>query len=373
MIELVTGDLLKADTDALVNTVNTVGVMGKGMALQFKQAFPANYDAYRRACQRGEVVIGRMFVFDAGQLVRPRFIINFPTKGHWKSRSQLEDIEAGLADLVRVLRQLDIRSVAVPPLGCGNGGLNWSDVRPRIEEAFRRSENIAVLLFTPSGSPAPSEMNVATEKPRMTVGRAALLGLLQRYTQPSLGVSVLEIQKLLYLLQASGEPLRLNFGKGAYGPYAENLNHVLQALEGHYIRGYGDRSQKVSQAAPIELIPDAAEEAVHYLADYPSTRQRFDRVTALIDGFESPYGLELLSTVHWLAVEVDQVVRNDVGLAVRQVQAWSRRKNELFTDRHIRIAWQRLREHGWLEPNSTTQDRSDSAGRSVGDTRRMGR
>jgi O-acetyl-ADP-ribose deacetylase (regulator of RNase III) len=136
MIHLTRGDLLKADVDALVNTVNTVGVMGKGVALQFRQAYPRNYEDYRRACEQGAVELGRMFVFDAGQLVHPRHIINFPTKRHWKSKSRLEDIEAGLVDLVRVIKELDIRSIAVPPLGAGSGGLNWSDVRPRIEKAL---------------------------------------------------------------------------------------------------------------------------------------------------------------------------------------------------------------------------------------------
>ncbi|MGH9198835.1 MAG: type II toxin-antitoxin system antitoxin DNA ADP-ribosyl glycohydrolase DarG, partial [Acidimicrobiia bacterium] len=147
MIHLTRGDLLKADADALVNTVNTVGVMGKGVALQFRQAFPRNYEAYRRACERGSVEIGRMFVFDAGQLVRPRYIVNFPTKKHWKSKSRLEDIEAGLVDLVRVIEELDIKSIAVPPLGAGSGGLNWSDVRPRIEEALGGLSDVDVLLY----------------------------------------------------------------------------------------------------------------------------------------------------------------------------------------------------------------------------------
>jgi O-acetyl-ADP-ribose deacetylase (regulator of RNase III) len=361
MIHLTRGDLLRADVDALVNTVNTVGVMGKGVALQFRQAYPRNYEAYRRACNQGEVELGRMFVFDAGQLIHPRYIVNFPTKKHWKSKSRLEDIEAGLVDLVRVIQNLDIKSIAIPPLGAGSGGLNWSDVRPRIETALGGLSDVDVMLYAPEGAPAASAMKVGTSKPRITAGRAALLGLLKRYVQPGLGTSpgpgasLLEIQKLLYLLQAMGENLRLNFAAGHYGPYAENVNHVLRALEGHYIRGYGDRTRPVSEAAPIELLPGAAEEADDLLNTSPDTLHRFHRVIKLIDGFESPYGLEVLATVHWVATHVDRASRNDPDLAVRLVQAWSRRKQRLFTERHIKIAWQRLRDERWLDAEGFTE------------------
>jgi O-acetyl-ADP-ribose deacetylase (regulator of RNase III) len=350
MIHHTRGDLLKADVDALVNTVNTVGVMGKGVALQFRQAFPRNYEAYRRACKQGSVELGRMFVFDAGQLVRPRYIINFPTKEHWKSKSRLEDIEAGLVDLVRVVQEYGIKSIAVPPLGAGSGGLNWSDVQPRIVKALGGLSDVDVLLYVPEGAPAPSEMKIATERPRMTAGRAALLGLLKRYAAPDLGASPLEIQKLLYLLQSMGEHLRLNYATGHYGPYAENVNHVLRTIEGHYIRGFGDRSRPVSEAAPIELLPGAAEEAEAFLRTSPETLQRFHRVIKLIDGFESPYGLELLATVHWVATHEDRAARKDADLAVRLVQSWSGRKERLFTERHIKIAWERLNEARWLDP-----------------------
>lgn len=363
MIELTRGDLLKADADALVNTVNTVGVMGKGIALQFRQAFPLNYEYYRRACQQGSVQLGRMLVFDAGQLVRPRYIINFPTKGHWKSKSRLEDIDAGLEDLVRVISRLSIKSIAVPPLGAGSGGLDWSEVRPRIENALGGLSDVDVMLYVPGEAPRPSEMSVRTAKPRMTAGRAALLGLLERYVQPGLGISPgagaspLEVQKLLYFLQALGENLRLNFAASHYGPYAENVNHVLRAMEGHYIRGYGDRSRRISEAEPIELLPGAAEQADEFLAGAPDTLQRLRRVIRLIDGFESPYGLELLTTVHWVASRENRAARDDDDLAVRLVQAWSRRKRRLFTERHIKVAWQRLEDEGWLDSDVVSRGR----------------
>src|SRR5438094_1382872 len=136
MIKYKKGDILQEDAEALVNTVNCVGVMGRGIALQFKNAFPENFKAYAAACKQGEVEPGRMFVFETGQLTPQRYIINFPTKRHWRGKSRLEDIEAGLAALAKLIRSKPIRSIALPPLGSGLGGLEWATVRPRIEAAL---------------------------------------------------------------------------------------------------------------------------------------------------------------------------------------------------------------------------------------------
>src|SRR5215208_2123004 len=118
-VEIRRGDLLAADAEAVVNTVNCVGIMGRGIALQVKNAYPANFKAYEAACKRGEVEPGRMLVHETGQLTNPRYIINFPTKRHWRGRSRIEDIESGLDALVAEVRRLGIKSIAVPPLGCG--------------------------------------------------------------------------------------------------------------------------------------------------------------------------------------------------------------------------------------------------------------
>lgn len=337
------GNLLECDAEALVNTVNTVGIMGKGIALQFKQAFPENFRIYKRACDRHEVRLGKMFVVPTMSLENPKFIINFPTKAHWRSKTRIADVEAGLRDLVEVIRHHRITSVAVPPLGCGNGGLNWADVRPLITSALSELD-VAVYLFAPVGAPAADTMPVRTERPRMSPGRAALLGLMNRYVQPGYRLTLLEVQKLAYFLQAAGEPLNLRFVRAKFGPYAEELNHVLERLEGHYIRGYGDRSS----ASPIMLLDDPiAEDAKPVLESRPDTRARFDQVGAVISGFETPYGLELLATVHWIA-DRDPRVRDDVGRAIASVHTWSPRKKLMFEAEHIEVAWDHLRSNGWL-------------------------
>ena len=158
--------------------------MRKGIALQFRQAYPENYGAYRKACLRGEVEPGRLFVYRTGKLMSPRFIINFPTKRHWKGKAKLADVEAGLADLIRVVREEGIMSIAVPPLGCGNGGLDWDVVRSLIEAAFEPLPEVRVLLYAPEGAPDPDKMKVATKRPKMTPGKAAISGLLENYSIP---------------------------------------------------------------------------------------------------------------------------------------------------------------------------------------------
>lgn len=354
------GDLLGADAEALVNTVNTAGVMGKGIALQFKQAYPGNFRAYEAACRRGEVRLGEMFTYETGLLENPRFIVNFPTKGHWRSKSRLGDIRSGLADLRRVIHDRGIRSIAIPPLGCGNGGLSWREVRPLIAEALGDLPDVEVRIYAPQGAPEAKTMTVRTERPRMTAGRAALLAVTGRYGRLALieqvaeldGASLLEIQKLMYFLQEAGQSLRLNYVKARYGPYAENLNHVLQSLEGHYIRGYGDRTQRVLDLAPITLLSGAEDEARQWLDEHPDeTANRINKVMELATGFASAYGLELLATVHWIATcEASTLQANDMANMTQQIRAWSDRKGHLFTEAHVGTAADHLRRLGWIPP-----------------------
>lgn len=354
MIEIAHGNLLEADVEALVNTVNTVGVMGKGIALQFKKAFPENYNLYKRACDAGQVEPGKVFITELHELSGHRFIINFPTKRHWKGKSKIEDIEAGLSALVTEIHRRGIKSVALPPLGCGNGGLRWADVFPKIERAFAQIPDIRVLVFEPNGAPAPKRIINRTERPKMTPGRAAVLCLMRRYLVPGYvyRLSMLEIQKLAYFMQAAGQELRLKFEKGPYGPYADNLRKVLETIDGHFIEGYGDGVGTNSPETPITLFPDAAKEAEEFVHDNSDVQKRFRRVEELIEGFETPYGMELLSSVHWVTVYREpQGYINSVSV-IKSVQNWNDRKRKLMQGRHIEIAFDRLNALGWFSsPN----------------------
>lgn len=346
MIELTTGDILKDDSEAIVNTVNCVGIMGRGIALQFKNAWPENFKAYEIACKREEVQPGRMFVFDTEQLTSPRYIINFPTKRHWRGKSRMQDIDSGLNALVAEVQQRGLRSIAIPPLGSGLGGLEWTDVLPRIEQAMQALPEVRVRIYEPKGAPQADKMHHSREVPNMTAGRAALVELMSRYMRGLLDptISLLEVHKLMYFMQEAGEPLRLKYVRASYGPYAENLRHVLKAIEGHMVAGYADGGDDPTK--PLSLVPGIASEAEAFLISHQSTKERFDRVGALVDGFETPFGLELLSTVHWVATN-DESTRTE-GDVVACVHAWNERKKQ-FTSRHIGIALNVLADQGWID------------------------
>ncbi len=346
MIELIQGNILDSDAQAIVNTVNCVGVMGRGIALQFKRAFPANFKAYKSVCDHNELQPGSMFVFDNATLDgRQRYLINFPTKRHWKGKSKIEDIESGLTALVAEVKERGIKTIAIPPLGCGLGGLDWPIIREMITEAFDHVPNVSVYLYEPMGAPVAAEMTNRTKRPTMTLGRAALLGLMQRYLSGLMDVvvSLLEIHKLMYFLQEAGEPLRLKYTKGRYGPYASNLGNVLSHIEGHFVTGYGDGGDDPTKI--IEPNPDATAEAAKFIQRHSETQSHFDRISDLIDGFETPYGMEVLSTVHWVNAHEDA---NSFEDAVSAVHSWNKRKRDI-SEKHIRIAWDTLNKHGWLK------------------------
>ena len=336
MIEFTTGDILRADVEALVNTVNCVGIMGRGVALQFKNAYPENFRAYEAACSRQEVQPGKMFVFETREITGPKFIINFPTKRHWKGKSRMEDIDSGLVALAAEIRERSIRSIAIPPLGSGLGGLNWGDVRPRIEAALRGFNDLWVVVFEPKAEPVPTRSRAV---PAMTAGRAALVVLMNRYLGGLMDpfVTLIELQKLMYFMQEAGAPLRLNYKKHHYGPYADNLRHVLTAIEGHLVSGYHDGGDAPDKQ--LELVPSAVRDAEAFLAEDAETRRRFDRVGKLVEGFETPFGLELLATVHWVATREDAA---DAEAAAAKVYAWSDRKRR-FSRGQIGIALDALR------------------------------
>jgi O-acetyl-ADP-ribose deacetylase (regulator of RNase III) len=285
-----------------------------------------------------------MFIHDAGGLVKPNYIINFPTKDHWRGASRMEFIRDGLVDLVAQVRRLGIRSIAIPPLGCGNGGLNWAEVRPLIESAFEVLPDVEVRLFEPGGTPNPRTMEVRTKRPRMTPGRAAIIKALDTYRELNYGLSKIEVQKLAYFLQEAGEPLKLQFVKHHYGPYSDTLRHALNTMEGHFIRGLGDGVVE----AEIEPTEDALAEAEAFIAaeGHGALSDHVKRVGRLIEGYQSSYGMELLASVHWVAAHEPGV--RSVEEAITAVHDWNDRKKLLMQPDHIKLAWQRLADEGWL-------------------------
>lgn len=342
MIEYKNGDILREDVEAIVNTVNCVGIMGRGLALQFKNKFPQNLKEYQLACTNKEVQLGKMFVHQTGQLINPKYIINFPTKGHWKQNSKIEDISNGLDDLITIIEKYSIKSIAIPPLGSGLGGLDWKMVKKLIEEKLKNI-NCTVILFEPLEQKI--EKSITKEIPKMTAGRAALIGLMDRYLKGLMDpfISLIEVHKLMYFMQESGEELRLKYKKAQFGPYADNLRHVLNTIEGHFISGYEDGGDAPTKQ--LKLIPKAVEDAKNYLINKKNTNENFVKVAKLVDGFETPFGLELLSTVHWI---VKNENASNLEEVISKIYNWNERKKQ-FSRKQIQIALDTLVKNDWLK------------------------
>lgn len=342
MIEYKNGDILREDVEAIVNTVNCVGIMGRGLALQFKNKFPQNFKEYQLACTNKEVQLGKMFVHQTGQLINPKYIINFPTKGHWKQNSKIEDISNGLDDLITIIEKYSIKSIAIPPLGSGLGGLDWKMVKKLIEEKLKNI-NCTIILFEPLEQKI--EKSITKEIPKMTAGRAALIGLMDRYLQGLMDpfISLIEVHKLMYFMQESGEELRLKYKKAQFGPYADNLRHVLNTIEGHFISGYEDGGDAPTKQ--LKLIPKAVEDAKNYLTNKKNTNENFVKVAKLVDGFETPFGLELLSTVHWV---VKNENASNLEEVISKIYNWNERKKH-FSRKQIQIALDTLVKNDWLK------------------------
>lgn len=338
MFEFKLGNLLLENVEALVNTVNCVGVMGKGIALQFKMAYPDNFKSYLKLCQQEKMIPGKVHIYETGILYNPKYIINFPTKFHWKGKSKLKDIEEGIDHLNLEIKRLHITSIAIPPLGCGLGGLEWNDVKPLILQKFHDLENVRIIVFEPKNTPSVESMPVVSEKPQLTIPRAIYICLMNLYRIPGYRMSYIELQKLAYFIQVTGIDLRLNFQKAKMGPYADNLKFVLQKLEGHYIRGYGDGTG----SKEVYLLPNAYEEAVQFVVNSGNAKQvihSINNVKRLIEGFETPYGLELLSTVHWVTKESNEINKEVI---TANVLNWNARKKKLFKPTHISIAFDHI-------------------------------
>lgn len=348
MIVEASGDLLDADTEAVVNTVNCVGVMGKGIALQFKRRYPTVFTVYAKACKAGEVRTGKMLPVRTGEIVGPDWVINFPTKRDWRAPSRLEWIKEGLVDLRRVVSKLDIKSIAIPPLGAGNGGLDWSQVEPLIRSAFADEPSVEVHLYTPSHG--RRSVAAASRKPRITATRALLLGLMDQYVTARAaadplagkGTSHLEVQKLLYFANNVRPIARMKFAQNKYGPYSDQVRHMLKDLEGGFTAGYGDGDDRVLDLRPIVVTAAGRQELLDYVerADSAVVTKTVDRVLEIIAGFEGAYGVELLATTHWVATHEGATTVDTATAAVRR---WSERKGRIFTQSHVASALEHLR------------------------------
>ncbi len=270
MIRFVRGDLLAAQAEALVNTVNTVGVMGKGLALRFKELFPENYEFYREQCKKGEVRIGKVLVYEVQNRLYPRYIVNFPTKQHWRGRSRLDYIQRGLQDLVQVVRERGIRSIAIPPLGCGNGGLDWNEVRPLIEQAFQPlADEVEVIIYAESTTPPRPE-------------HAAYLQALNLYLQMAWVATESELEQVAQLvcLHAPAQKRRLRPQTLVNEALKQGYLKDSQLAQGTQNRVYAIRSDAVLQMAQESL------------AKHPEWQRSLESLQGLLEGADCLMALE---------------------------------------------------------------------------------
>lgn len=342
MIEYTIGNLFESDAEALVNTVNTVGVMGKGVALQFKKNFHNNYKAYVEACKNGDVQIGRMFVVRDHSLLGEKLIVNFPTKTDWRKPSEYEYVERGLDALVDTIRQYGIKSIAIPPLGAGNGGLHWDRVKKMIEEKLVALD-VRIIVYEPSQQ---IKEQLAKERVKLTDARALLLYVLFDLVRHGEYVSEFSCEKVCYFLQRFGAKkyFKLEYIPYYYGPYSGKVRHVLYALNGSYIMGYSDMDKKAF--SPLNLIPDCWNEVSQYVESKSELKEIAERTMAFLRGFYSDFALELLSSIDFLLQSGQATDRQSV---IDGLNSWNDRKRSLFSDtRYIDISLKHLSEANFV-------------------------
>lgn len=346
MIRYTQGNLLAADAEALVNTVNTVGVSGKGIALMFKESYPENFRAYEAVCKAGRLVPGGLFITQRQDMLGPRFIVNFATKKHWRHPSRLEWIEQGLVALKKEIEARGIRSIAIPPLGAGNGGLDWSDVKPLIAEALSDLD-CEIIVYEPTETYQNVVKRHGVEK--LTPARALMAEIIRRYEVLGFDCSILEAQKLAWFLSGAVRRLSLpnpiadDFVANRYGPYSDKVRHLLDSLDGSYLTC----ERRVADARPFDPIRfrhDRQDRIGVYLTSPEASpyRPALDAASEVIDGFQSPHGLELLATVDWLNRESGVALEKKAMMSA--IASWpgpdgaAERKARIFTPHHVDAA-----------------------------------
>ena len=328
MIKYITGNIFESQTEALVNTVNTVGIMGKGIALQFKNQFPSNYREYVKACKSGALHIGQLLTIeDSSLLYGKKTIINFPTKTDWRKPSEYTYIEQGLKDLVHIIKERKIQSISLPPLGAGNGGLEWYKVKILLEK-YLTGLDCAIEIYEPN---AEVKEVLKKERVELTPARAMLLAVLYELVRNGEFVSEFASEKIGYFLQRFGAKYRFNLDYQAnfYGPYSGKIKHVLYYLNGSYISGYSSKDKNPFEE--LNLMMDAEQDVLAYLSreEYQKEFEIVHKTQEFLTGFYSNFGLELLSTLDFI-VQKEQT--KDLEKVKKSLDEWSNRKTQLFSN-----------------------------------------
>jgi O-acetyl-ADP-ribose deacetylase (regulator of RNase III)/uncharacterized protein YwgA len=340
MIHYRVGNILESEADALINTVNTDGIMGKGIALQFKNAFPLNFKIYQEACKNESLKVGNLLlVEDTGLISGKKTIINFPTKTTWRKPSEYQYINDGLDELIRVIDEKNIKSVAIPPLGSGNGGLDWNIVKKMIEEKLSHL-TIDIFIYEPNKQ---IQEVLKSERVKLTEARAMLLFMLYELVKNGEFVSEFSSEKICYFLQRFGgeKYFKLEYKPNFYGPYSAKVKYVINYLNGSYIMGYSAMDKKPFE--PLELIPDGYEPVLEYINSKPEIKNTVLKTKEFLDGFYSEFALELLSTIDYIAIQKQSF---DINIIKNELENWSERKRTMFSnDTFLKVSLKHLQQH----------------------------
>ncbi len=280
-----------------------------------------------------------MFVTKENTIAGEKIIINFPTKKDWRNPSEYEYIEKGLDNLIRIINKYQIKSIALPPLGAGSGGLIWEKVKKIIEEKLKDT-NIDIYVYEPTKA-IKEEMKA--ERVKLTDARALMLYVFYDLVKQGEFVSEFSAEKVCYFLQKFGakQYLNLQYSPKYYGPYSGKVKYVLNYLSGSYIIGYSDLNKKPFE--PLLLVPNGYDAVKYYVESKPELYKIAQNTINFLDGFYSDFALELLSTIDWIMQEKNT---DDINVIKKELNSWNNRKRTIFSDdRYIEIAVKHLKEN----------------------------
>lgn len=361
MVKALIGDLFKSRAQTLVNTVNCVGVMGKGIALEFKKRFPDMYKDYVSRCRKGEVKLGHPYLY---KRTVPPWILNFPTKDHWRSLTKLDDIVNGLEYLFRHYKQWRINSLAVPPLGCGSGQLEWRIVGPTLYRYLERLD-IPVELYAPYGIPheelqpefleqaEPSEFaKYIKSKPHwINPGWIGLVDILRRIEEQPFHwpVGRTIFQKIGYVATEEGLPTRLQCRKGSYGPFCSALKSVITKLLNNGLI----REERLGPMFAVKVGPTFKDAQKAYADDLSKWEPILEKTADLfmrMDTKQTEVVTTVLFTARSMARTHDQPSERDI---VDEVMQWKRRSRPPLEKGEVALAVRNLAALGWIRAKAS--------------------
>ncbi len=371
-VDVVVGDMFESPAQTLVNTVNTVGVMGKGVALEFKRRFPDMFEDYKHRCEHGDVRLGEPYLY---RRPTPPHVLNFPTKGHWRAVSRLKDIVEGLEYLERHYRDWGITSLAVPPLGCGQGGLDWSVVGPTLYQRLRRLE-VPVQLFAPHGTPhdeleprylqrtlasASSSDETGEGEPRVRAGWVALVAVLDRLQRDPhhWPIGKTTFQKLTYFATVAGVPTALQFERGSYGPFAKDVVKVMSRLVNNDLLS----QERLGRMLAHRVGGTYADAYRAYRSDLDRWDAEIARVADLFARLRTTRSAEVAATVHFAATQLasEGAGPPDEHRVLRAVLEWKHAMKPPLAADEVLVAMRSLAMLGWLDLRPSPELRGDEA------------